>query len=319
MAMLARLVAVASLVGLALHLQGCGSYANLKFPLSSVASLNPDLSMFVEHLGKTGFADSLAGEEPFTVFAPTNEAFKKMSSTLTWLQKNTTALEYVLKYHVVKGVKSINDFNSFEEIKTLDGLNISVRKEGPSVKLNDDAFVTTPDKMAANGVLHVINSVLWPRDLKKPTVQMLAETMPELATLVTALKNTNVSKRLNEAGPWTLFAPTGKAFKSIEKLATKLLNPKNIDKLTEVMKYHVVNDKILLSNLHDGYHRTVPTLDGRQTVEITIEGFATKVNIASVTQPDVLADNGVIQVIDTVLVPDGFVPPADDKVERIHV
>merc|ERR1711957_403485 len=102
-------------------------------------------------------------------------------------------------------------------------------------------------------------------------------------------------------GPFTVFAPTDDAFAALpdELSVTKLLLPENKDKLINILKYHVVSGKFLSSDLTDG--ETVPTLDGNKNVTVSLD--PTRINNATVTTPNLMASNGVVHVINKVLIP----------------
>lgn len=323
-----KLMAVASVVGLAVYLQGCGGGGEtttvtttttftLGNTIPGIASGNKDLSTLVTALSKADLVDTLAGTGPFTVFAPTNDAFGMVpKATLTYLLANKTALTQVLEYHVAHGDVKSTDLKNGEQIKTLEGLNVTVSIQGTTVKIND-ATVAQANIAASNGVVHIIDSVLIPTNLYTPTIPVLAKGVSDLSTLVTALAAADLVTALEAAGPFTVFAPTNKAFDNLPAgVLTNLLKPENKNKLADVLKYHVASGEVLSADLKNG--EQIATLEG-QKVNVTIDGSSVKVNTASVTQADVLATNGAVHVIDAVLLPPGFVPPTAEKVERIHV
>lgn len=324
-------MAVVLVVGLVVSLQGCGGGGDdtgtttttttigLGNTISGIASRNTHLSDLVNALSKADLVGTLAGTGPFTVFAPTNEAFGKVpNATLTYLlaNTNTTPLTQVLEYHVASGDLLSTQLSNGEKIKTLEGLSVTVSVEGSTVKIND-ATVTQANIKASNGVVHVIDSVLIPSNLYLPTIPVLATGNSDLGTLVQALTAADLVTTLEAAGPFTVFAPTNKAFSALPAgVLSALIKPENKDKLVEVLKYHVASGEVLSSDLENGEHIT--TLEG-QSVTVTIDGTGVKVNGASVTQANVLATNGVVHIIDAVLLPPGFVPPTAEKSELIQV
>ena len=129
-----------------------------------VASSNPQFSTLVSLIKEAGLVKTLSGKGPFTVFAPTNAAFKKVpAETLAALKADPAKLKAVLTYHVVPGtvpaskVVTLNGKN----VKTVEGSTVKITVRGKSVKVND-ATVTRTDIRAKNGVIHVINGVLIP-------------------------------------------------------------------------------------------------------------------------------------------------------------
>jgi uncharacterized surface protein with fasciclin (FAS1) repeats len=332
MTALEKLMAVALVVGLSVNLQGCGSGGGddngtttttttiaLGNTISGIASRDTHLSDLVSALSKADLVDTLAGTGPFTVFAPTNEAFGKVpNATLTYLlaNSNTTPLTQVLKYHVVSGDFPSTKLSNGENIKTLEGLDVTVDIAGSTVKIND-ATVTEPNVQASNGVVHVIDSVLIPSNLYLPTIPVLAAGDSDLGTLVKALEAADLVATLEAAGPFTVFAPTNKAFAALPaNILTALLKPENKKQLVDVLTYHVASGEVLSTDLSNG--EQITTLGGHK-VNITIDGTSVKVNSASVTQANVLAINGVVHIIDAVLIPPGFVPPMVEKSQMIQV
>merc|ERR1719201_3296280 len=163
-----------------------------------IAASNPDFSTLVTALKAAGLVDTLAGKGPFTVFAPTNEAFAKLpQGTLDALLKDKAKLTSILTYHVLGGAEVLStDLKNGEEAKTLEGDDVRVTIFGhhhPEVFINH-ARVIKADVKASNGVIHVLDSVLIPPSAPAPapkptkTIVDIAASNPEFSTLVTALK-----------------------------------------------------------------------------------------------------------------------------------
>merc|ERR1712048_575631 len=283
--------------------------AGLGNTVSGIASRTKDLSTLVSALEAADLVTTLSDTGPFTVFAPTNEAFAKVpNATLTYLLGNKTALTEVLKYHVAAGDLKSTNLKNGEQITTLEGKNVTVAITGTTVKIND-ATVTTANVNATNGVVHIIDAVLLPPGLVLPTIPELAEGVKDLSTLVTALGKADLVTALSASGPFTVFAPTNDAFNGLPAgVLDALLKPENKDKLVEVLKYHVASGEVLSTDLENG--EQIETLE-KQKVNITIDAAGVKVNTANVTMANVLATNGVVHIIDAVLLPPGFVPPTD--------
>lgn len=129
-----------------------------------IASGNKDFSTLVAAVVAAGLAETLSGSGPFTVFAPTNEAFAKLpAGTVQELIKpeNKEKLAAILTYHVVAGKALSSDLSDGQLIKTVNGQEVTV-SIGDNVKVNG-AVVTTADLEASNGVIHVIDSVIMPK------------------------------------------------------------------------------------------------------------------------------------------------------------
>jgi uncharacterized surface protein with fasciclin (FAS1) repeats len=134
---------------------------------------------------------------------------------------------------------------------------------------------------------------------QQPDIVALAQDTPDLETLVEAVVAAELAATLQEPGPYTVFAPTNEAFAEVDDL-DQLLQPRNRDQLAEILTYHVVAGEVRAADLEDG--QTVETVQG-ETLEITIDGDTVEVNDATVVEADVEASNGVVHVIDAVLVP----------------
>lgn len=129
-----------------------------------IASANKDFTTLVTAVVAAGLAETLSGEGPFTVFAPTNEAFAKLpAGTVEELIKpeNKEKLASILTYHVVAGKALSSDLSDGQLIKTVNGQEVKV-SVGDNVKV-DGAVVITPDLEASNGVIHVIDAVIMPK------------------------------------------------------------------------------------------------------------------------------------------------------------
>jgi len=301
---------VVGLSGLAAFLQGCGGGGGSTNSITDVAGKNKDLSTLVTALTSAGLIDTLSGAGPFTVFAPSNEAFKKLEpALLTYLLNSKDELIKVLQYHVASGEVKSGDLKDGEEVKTLQGSNVtvSVTKKGnaTTIKINgatNGATVTTADVTASNGVVHIIDTVLIPKGLSLPKIPDLAASA-NLTTLVKALKAAKLLDTLSAAGPYTVFAPTDKAFAAVPDIDAIL---KDVVKLTKILRYHVVSDEVLSTKLKNG--EEIKTLEGK-SLSINISGSDVFVNKAKVTKADVVAINGVVHVIDAVLIPPDMPKP----------
>lgn len=122
----------------------------------------------------------------------------------------------------------------------------------------------------------------------------------DFETLVAAVQAADLVETLKGEGPFTVFAPTNEAFAELGETVDTLLMPENKDKLTSVLTYHVLPGKVMSSDLSA---MSAATVEG-QEVEIMVEN-GPMVNDANIVTPDIEADNGVIHVIDKVLVPEG--------------
>merc|ERR1711865_1262853 len=189
-----------------------------------LAVATADLSTLVAALKAGGLVETLSGKGPFTVFAPTNEAFAKLPpATLAHLLKpaNVKELDAILTYHVVSGVAAFSkDLTDGEKIKTVEGQSVVAHVSAAGVMING-ATVQTADIAASNGVIHIIVKVLSlppaPAPVPTKNIVQLASSVADLSTLVTALVAGKLTPALSGKGPFTVFAPTNEAFAALPK------------------------------------------------------------------------------------------------------
>jgi uncharacterized surface protein with fasciclin (FAS1) repeats len=262
----------------------------------------------VSALTAAGLVETLQGEGPFTVFAPTDAAFAKIpADDLNGLIADKPNLEKVLLYHVVPGKVMASDVVKLASANTAEGSRVGISiVDGKRVFLNNNAEVAITDIEASNGVIHVIDNVLFPPAEDSATMPAAKLDIVDTAvadgrfnTLATALTAAGLIETLKGAGPFTVFAPTDEAFAKLPAGALEglLADPAA---LTKVLLYHVVPGSVMASD--------VVKLDSAATVEgssvdINVEDGKVMVDGAQVIIPDVSTSNGVIHVIDTVLLP----------------
>jgi transforming growth factor-beta-induced protein len=253
-------------------------------------------------LQQAGLVDTLATGGPFTVFAPTDAAFAKVpKATLDALAADPAKLKAVLLYHVVPGRVTAADVVKLTSAKTAEGRSVAIKVTNGSVFV-DGAQVTTPDVEASNGVIHVIDSVLIPQQAtatKPKTIVQTAVAAGSFKTLASLLKKAGLVGTLQGKGPFTVFAPTDAAFAKVPK-ATLAALAKNKAKLRSVLLYHVVKGNVPAAKVVK--LRSAKTLNGKP-VSIRVTGKNVSVGGARVTTADVKASNGVIHVINRVLIP----------------
>lgn len=250
-------------------------------------------------LQAAGLVETLKGKGPFTVFAPTDAAFEKLgTATIQDLLKpeNKAKLTSILTYHVIPGNVLAKDVKTMSAT-TVNGQRIDLKVDGGKVTV-DNANVTATDILGTNGVIHVIDTVIIPSD---KTVVATAVDNGNFKTLAKLLQAADLVDALNGAGPFTVFAPTDAAFAKLDKATVdSLLKPENKAQLQNVLKYHVVSGRVFSPDaLKAG---TAKTLQG-QNVQIKVEGGKAMINNAQLVTTDIDASNGVIHVIDTVILP----------------
>jgi len=132
--------------------------------IAQIVASNPNFSTLLAAVQAADLVDTLSGPGPFTVFAPTNEAFAKIpKETLDALLKDKDALTKVLTYHVVVGKAKSTDVVMLKEVKTVQGQSVTIEVKEGAVILNGNSKVTAVDIEASNGVIHVIDTVLLPK------------------------------------------------------------------------------------------------------------------------------------------------------------
>jgi uncharacterized surface protein with fasciclin (FAS1) repeats len=189
------------------------------------------------------------------VFAPTNAAFAKVpKADLAKLldPANVAQLVKVLKYHVVSGAVYSKDLKPTQEVKPLEGQDLTIEASAAGVTINGKAKVIAADNAATNGVVHIIDTVLMPKTMAPPTpskdIVELAQGSAGLSTLVTALKAGNLVTALQGKGPFTVFAPSNAAFAKLPQAALeRLLDPENVDELVGILTYHVLSGSSVYS------------------------------------------------------------------------
>lgn len=260
-----------------------------------------NFSILEAALVKAGLVETLSGDGPFTVFAPTNAAFA--AAGITSLDDYTAEqLTPILLYHVVSGRAPSSGLTNGQAVSTVAEEDFFLSL-GDNVVINGTSTVTDVDVAASNGIIHVIDRTLVP-----PTEDIVSIAVGAGFTkLAEALTEAGLVETLQGDGPFTVFAPTDAAF---EALYTRLgvSGPSEIDDATleAVLTYHVLGARVFSSDLTDGaMPETLQT--GTVTVNLGENVTVTDVDSGSpdavVTATDILGTNGVIHVIDQILIP----------------
>ncbi len=268
-------------------------------------------------LEEAGLTETLKGAGPFTVFAPTDEAFADLLAALDIGAADLLGhpdLGTVLLYHVVSGTVLSTDLSDGMTAATVQGEEITVDLTD-GVKINQST-VTAADVMASNGVIHIIDTVLVPEafvlavepdpiSMTTPDKSIVETAIgnPDFSILVAALQKAGLVEALSGEGPFTVFAPTNAAFADLlEALGISAEELLAQPDLAQALLYHVVSGKVMSTDLADGMKAT--TLQGEEITFSLMDGVM--VNSSNVVAADLDTTNGVIHVIDSVLVPAGF-------------
>ena len=265
-----------------------------------VVVTSPDHGVLEVGIDTCGLDGYLSGPGPFTVFAPTDAAFNALGPvTLLALLADLPQLTNILKHHVVADSVMSGMLSNGQLITTLFGADVTVTI-GPSGVFIDNALVTVADIVADNGVVHVIDAVLLPP--APPTTNSVYDIISNSAdhtTLTLAIDTAGLAGTLKGSGPFTVFAPTDDAFNLLPSGTIAALLS-DLPQLTDILKHHVVGDSVMSGMLTNG--QTVTTLLGTD-VTITINSSGVFIDNALVTVADIVGDNGVVHVIDAVLLP----------------
>lgn len=283
-----------------------------------------------------GLVDTLKGEGPFTVFAPTDEAFAKLPAEVleAALADPEGLLTQVLLYHVVPGKVMSTDLSDGLEAATAQGEPVTFTI-GDGVAMVNDANIVAADVAASNGVIHVIDTVILPPSIvaaaaeaaatpaateeavaeaaatPEPTEEVAAEAAVadivdtavaagSFNTLVAAVQAAGLVDALKGEGPFTVFAPTDEAFAKLPQETIDALLADPTGDLTQILLYHVVPGKVMAADLSDGLEAA--TLQGG-SVSFKLSDGGAMVNDANIVATDIETANGVIHVIDSVILP----------------
>ena len=269
--------------------------------ISEIAAADDQFSTLVSALDRTGLTSVLDGAGTFTVFAPTNTAFTNLGIDLATISDED--LTNILLYHVLGAKVNAGDIadgqtyvsTASESGPNMEQLSALIEKTADGVKINGTINVTATDIDATNGVIHVIDAVMLPLD-----VVGHAAANASFTELVGAVTAADLAGTLTSAGPFTVFAPVNSAFEAISDVTATL----TIEQLTGVLTYHVVSGNIKSGDLSDNL--PVTTVNGADfTINIGSGVTITdgQEGVANVVLTDVQATNGIIHVIDKVILP----------------
>jgi len=297
------LIPILAFAAVGLGLTGCNNddddtpVAQTPATVVDVVVANSNLSTLRNAVVAQGLAPTLSGAGPFTVFAPTNDAFTAFGTLPTG-----TALTNTLTFHVlpanVKAADALAVATGAGEATTVQGDKFYVDKVGNDLYVNQ-AKVTTTNLLAKNGTVHVINAVLT-----VPTTIYNTLTTYGLTSLKGAIDTAGLATALQGAGTFTVFAPTNAAFSALGN------NGPTGTVLQNVLKYHVLTSTVKASKAIEFATKPSPgnqvdTLNTGKKITLTVVNGGLRVNDVPVTSFNIRATNGVVHVIGTVLTPPG--------------
>lgn len=251
-------------------------------------------------LGAANLVDTLKGKGPFTVFAPTDAAFAKLpKGTVATLlkKKNLPTLTGILTYHVVAGNMPAKMVLTQTGLVTLNGQRAALAMVKKKATIGGAQIVTT-DIQCTNGVIHVIDAVMMPTSGDIVDVASGAGTFK---TLIAAAKAAGLVDTLKSKGPFTILAPTDAAFAKLPAGTVEmLLKPENKAKLAQILTYHVVAGRAFAADVAKA--TSVKSVQG-SAIKITAKNGKVMANNATIVATDINASNGVVHVIDQVILP----------------
>jgi len=280
---------------------GCAEQQKTKDIVDTAVSAG-EFNTLVAAVQAADLVQTLKSKGPFTVFAPTDEAFGKLpDGTVAELLKpeNKDKLAAILTYHVVPGKVMSGDILKLKSAKTVQG------GSAPLGLAVDNARVVQADIACSNGVIHVIDNVILPKEdtasRSSSDIVDTAVSAGSFNTLAAALKAAGLIETLKGKGPFTVFAPTDEAFAKLPQgTVESLLMPQNKENLIQVLTYHVSSGSFNAEKvMNSSYLRTVQG----QPVSVNISNGKCMIDNASVVKADIYCSNGVIHVIDSVILP----------------
>ena len=284
-----------------------GAVSSKAGDIVDVAGSAGDFSTLLAAAKAGGLVETLRSAGPFTVFAPTDAAFAKLpAGTVEMLLKpeNKEALVGILTYHVVPGRL---ESGKVLKTKTLDTVNgqragISMKNGKPMI---DGATIIATDVEASNGIIHVVDAVILP---ESKNVLEIAKGGTSFYTLAAAIEAADLASVLEGKGPFTVLAPTDEAFAKLPAGTLEtLLKPENKDQLRNILLYHVIPGRVYADQVVK--LKKAPTAAGvAAPITVTMSkdkktGPVVRVGGGKVVKTDIDASNGVIHVIDTVILP----------------
>jgi uncharacterized surface protein with fasciclin (FAS1) repeats len=289
-------------------LAACGGGDDDQLDIVGVLQADPQFSILVEAVAAAGLVTTLKSAGPFTVFAPTNTAFAallgELKVTKDQLLADKALLTRVLTYHVLAAKVPAASVPVGKTITTVETGVFKIESTG-GLKITDESNrasnITATDVAASNGVIHVIDKVLLPSD---KDIVATAQSVPDFSILVEAVAAAGLVTTLQGPGPFTVFAPTNAAFAAAltELGITKdaLFADKAL--LTKVLTYHVVAARVLKAEVPIG--KPITSVQGETfTIDASLKITDQRARVAGIIATDVFASNGVIHVIDKVILP----------------
>jgi len=259
-------------------------------------------NILLEAVKAAGMQDVLEGEGPITIFAPTDDAFRKKLENVARNPHDPSFkrfLQEMLSYHIVPGTVTAEEMRQTPGLTSLRGTRINIRSKDDSVMANT-ANVIQNDIMASNGVIHIIDDVLLSCSKSVGCVP-LGDPERRFRTFLTAQRGVTPMKELFGDNSITLFVPTDEAFAKLpEGMLERLLKPENQDQLDALVRNHYLTSRVYSDDVDED--SSLKTLNGDH-IHIQQRGSELYVNGAKIIETNIDKSNGVVHMIDTVLIP----------------
>jgi uncharacterized surface protein with fasciclin (FAS1) repeats len=268
--------------------------------ITTIVSNNPNFSLLALAINRAGLTSTINSSNNITVFAPDNEAFAAAGITESAINSlPVESLAAILKYHVVGSSINSAAVPTSAAVATLEGKNLYASNNANGVFVNG-IKVKQADVAASNGIIHVISKVMMP---PTQTIAEIAASNPDFSLLLAAVVRAGLATAVSSEGNYTVFAPTNAAFNAAGFNSAADINNADQQLISTVVRYHVLTNTVFASDLING---NVNSLQGG-ALQIST---APSVKIASSSNPasnivaaDIIATNGVIHVINRVLLP----------------
>jgi transforming growth factor-beta-induced protein len=247
-----------------------------------------------------GLTTTLQFLGPYTAFAPNDDAFDALFAEVDPESLSEEQVAFILTYHVIVGATVLStDLEPQQAVQAANEETLYITAGEQGVFVNGSTQVVTADLEASNGVIHVIEDVLLPNAFL-PIAGIVAKNYDLTTLLGLVAEREEILNALSSDGTFTVFAPTNEAFEDALAAFPNLTE----EEITEILTYHVLTDIVLSGDLSDG--QTAETLQGEE-ITVNIDGESVQINSSNVITVDLAGTNGVVHIIDAVLVPPSFV------------
>lgn len=283
----------------------CGDDASVDPPMDDLniverAGEEDNFSILLNLVDNLGLTQNLS-ENEFTLLAPTDNAFNTLPEGVSIDQLTEEQQINLLRYHLIGGSVTSADISEQQDVQATQGELLLLQKNDEEITVNNTATVVSGDIMASNGIIHAIDEVLLPFQVRitlgVPNTVDVAREADGNNTLVEAIERAGLTTTLQFLGPFTVFAPSDEAFMEVN------LEGLSGEEVSQVLRYHVIEGEYTVANFEP--EQTLNTLLEGQSLFITVsQNNEVLINeTAQVVDPDKPADNGIVHSINQVLSP----------------